>query len=111
MTTTDSLFSYAPSVVKSKLLESLLPQVEQLFESAQAGASERVLESDVWKVLLEFGRLLLTALFAMQARRATEQEIQARGLDGSQASSPTPREPQIQYERVPCKSCWRQRDP
>jgi len=27
------------------------------------------------------------------------------------ASSPTPREPQIQYERVPCKSCWRQRDP
>ena len=59
MTTTDSLFSYAPSVVKSKLLESLLPQVEQLFESAQAGASERVLESDVWKVLLEFGRLLL----------------------------------------------------
>ena len=26
-------------------------------------------------------------------------------------SSPTPREPQIQYERVPCKSCWRQRDP
>ncbi len=86
MTTTDSLFSYAPSVVKSILLDSLLPQVEQLFESAQAGASERVLESGVWKVLLQFGRLLLTALFAMQARRATEQEIQARGPDGSQVS-------------------------
>jgi hypothetical protein len=59
MTTTDSLFSYAPSVVKSKLLDGLLPQV---------------------------GRLLLAALFAVQARRATEQELQARGLDGSQVS-------------------------
>jgi len=86
MTTTDCLFSYAPSVVKSKLLDGLLPQVDRLFESAQAGASERVLELDVWKVLLEFGRLLLAAMFAVQARRATEQELQARGLDSLQVS-------------------------
>ena len=86
MTTTDSLFSYAPSIVKSKLLDGLLPQVDRLFESAQAGASERVLELGVWKVLLEFGRLLLAAMFALQARRATERELQARGLDGLQVS-------------------------
>ena len=86
MTTTDCLFSYAPSVVKSKLLDGSLPQVDRLFESAQAGASERVLELDVWKVLLEFGRLLLAAMFAVQARRATELELQARGPDGLQVS-------------------------
>lgn len=86
MTTTDSLFSYAPAVVKSKLLDGLVPKIERLFESAEAGACERVLELDVLSVLLEFGRLLLATLFALQSRRATEQELQARTLDSSQVT-------------------------
>lgn len=86
MTTTDSLFTYAPAVVKSKLLDALRSHIDRLCDSAQAGASERALELDVWKVLLEFGRLLLATLFALQARRATDQELQARGLDSSQVS-------------------------
>jgi hypothetical protein len=84
--TTDSLFSYAPAVVKSRLLDGLRPQLDRLFESAEAGASERVLELDLFRVLLEFGRQLLALLFALQARRATERELQARGLDSSQVS-------------------------
>ena len=86
MTTRDSLFSYAPNVVKSKLLDGLRPQIDRLFESAQAGASERELELDVWRVLLELGRLLLATLFALQARRATERDLHARGLDISKVS-------------------------
>jgi len=86
MTTTNSLFSYAPDVVKSKLLDGLRPQIDQLFESAEAGASERELELGVWRVLLEFGRLLLATLFALQARRSTERDLQARGLDSSEVS-------------------------
>lgn len=86
MTTTDSLFSYAPDVVKSKLLEGLRPQIDRLFESAESGASERDLEIAVWMVLLQLGRLLLGSLFGLQARRATERDLEARGLDMSKVS-------------------------
>ena len=47
MTTTISSFSYAPDVVKSKLLDGLRPEIDQLFVSAEAGASERELELGV----------------------------------------------------------------
>jgi len=84
--TTSPIFSSAPAVVKSKLLDGLRPQLDQLFESAQAGASSRVLELGVWRVLLEFGCLLLGALFASQCRRVAESDIRARGLEPSRVS-------------------------
>lgn len=86
MTTANSLFSYAPPVVKSKLLDQLRPELDGLFESAEAGSSDRCLELKVWAVLLTFGRLLLAALFAFQSRRATEQQLVDEGLDISDVS-------------------------
>ena len=77
MTTTDPLFSHAPGVVQSKLLDGLRVQLELLFELAHADASERMIELEVWNVLLEFGRILVSVLFAMQVRRATEKDTQA----------------------------------
>jgi len=86
MTTTNSLFSYAPAVVKSRLLDGLGVELDRLFELAEGDASDRVLELDVWRMVVAFGSVLLATLFAFQSRRATEQDMQARGLDGSRVS-------------------------
>ena len=58
----------------------LRPLLEQLFETAETNATNRVLDMAVWEMLLQFGRAVLMVLFALQSRRATETEIRARGL-------------------------------
>jgi len=41
-------------------------------------------ELGLWELLLEVGRCALAALFALQARRATERDIDNRGLERSE---------------------------
>ena len=84
MTTTSPLFSCNRDVVKSSLCEILSSRLDLLFDAAEANSGSRVLELRVWDVLLVVGRAVLGVLFAMQARRATEKDLEARRINPSQ---------------------------
>lgn len=86
MTTTTLSVASDSACVKSKVLDVLSSRLDNVFESANNGASPRNLELEVWGLLLEVGQLLLSLLFAVLCRNATEADLRARGLSQLQAT-------------------------
>ena len=79
--TAPNLISCDAAVVKAELLDSFARLIEPLFESARCGQlSPRDAERRTWSVMVPLGAMLLTALFAVVCRRATEQAVAAMRL-------------------------------
>ena len=83
MTTTSFVFSCDRELVKSLLSKLLSEKLDALLDSAEADASSRDLEIGAWKMANAIGSASLAELFVLQARRVTEKDIEARGLDPS----------------------------
>jgi hypothetical protein len=66
---TEMVVSRRAAVVKAELSAQLTTLVEELVTAAATGASARALELGTWKSLMELGRLLLAALFAVRCER------------------------------------------
>jgi len=84
--TTTALLARDITIVKSVILDEVSIEFYRLFQSAEAGTSPRMLELDLWKLLLDVGQIVLAVLFATLCRRATEADLRVRGLDPSRAS-------------------------
>jgi hypothetical protein len=80
--TAPSLIAHDDAVVKAELLRSFSELLDPVFESARTGElTSREAERRAWRVLVEVGALLLTALFAAICRRATVRAVEESGLD------------------------------
>ena len=75
-----------PSTVNAMLAEALSGGVEALVEKASTGALARELEEGVWTLMLSVGRAMLGACMAAACKRATEADIEERGLQPGQAT-------------------------
>src|SRR3990172_383674 len=74
----DGIVAGREGVVKAKVLDRINALVEELFASDPE--DEHTAECSVWVVLLEIGRLLLTALLARRCWRAAVEDISKLGL-------------------------------
>lgn len=84
--TTNSLFARDTEAVKSELQSAFDTAVGELFELAESGCAPRLLELELWKQMLQLGRLLMAVMLAMLCRRATERDLQRRGLSQAQVT-------------------------
>lgn len=81
---TEPVFASCADAVKNDLLQTLSSAVEELWSTADDGASPRELENAVWRVLLKLGRMLLAYLFGLQCRRSMEEDLRMRGVTRSE---------------------------
>lgn len=81
---TEPVFASCADAVKNDLLRTLSSAVEELWSTADDGASPRELENAVWRVLLKLGRMLLAYLFGLQCRRSMEEDLRMRGVTRSE---------------------------
>jgi hypothetical protein len=86
MSTTDAFITRDPNVVKSELIKRFSMHVTSVFSAARTDTSIRALEVAVWAVLLDVGRMLLSAVLEFRACRATEVDLAQRGLRPSQVT-------------------------
>ena len=84
--TTNPLFARDTEVVKSELQAAFSTAVDELFQLAESGSAPRVLEIELWKRMLQLGRLLVAVMLVMLCRRATERDLQRRRLSQAQVS-------------------------
>jgi len=86
MSTTDISLTCDPNNVKSALIEKFSMQLTCILAAARTDKSARELEQLVWVVLLDVGRMLLSAVLACRARRATDVDLARRGLQPHQVT-------------------------
>ena len=84
--TTNPLFARNAEAVKSELQSAFHAAVDEMFQLAESGHAPRVLEIELWKQMLQLGRLLMAVMLAMLCRRATERDLQRRGLSQAQVT-------------------------
>ncbi|MBA2740447.1 MAG: transposase [Actinobacteria bacterium] len=81
MTAPNPLISCDTAIVKAHLLTSFGERIDQLFEAARCGElTPREAERRTWTAVVQIGAMLLTALFTILCRRATEQAVSGLGL-------------------------------
>ena len=81
MTTDTSLLARDSLTVKLALLDTFSEIVDDLLDAAEApGATERGLELEVWTRMLPLIRMLLSVMWSLLCRRATEADLEKRGL-------------------------------
>lgn len=73
-----------PSTVNAALADIVSAGVTDVLEIAEAGASPRQIEEQAWEVALSLGRTILSAGMATACKRATEADIEGRGLEPGQ---------------------------
>lgn len=79
--TTESLIPCRYDAIKRDLVKTLEEGFERLVAAVDEGADPRAVELKVWQVLLPVGRQLLSDGFALVALRATNADLEARGLE------------------------------
>jgi hypothetical protein len=84
--TTNPLFARDSQAVKSELQTAFCTAIDDLFGLAESGAKPRAIEIELWKQMLQLGRLLMAVMLAMLCRRATERDLQRRGLSQAQVT-------------------------
>lgn len=80
------LYAAKEQAMKAELATTTQQGFAELVESVDRGACQRELEEQVWQVVLSYGRLLMGAALSRQCARATERDIEARGLDPKQVT-------------------------
>jgi len=92
MTTTALDVARDPSTVNTALTNVLAEGVASILEKARAGGQPRELEQDTWALMLSFGQAVLSAAMATACKRATDEDIQRRGLESGQVLIRTDRD-------------------
>jgi hypothetical protein len=80
-----------PSVVNTELTTTFAAGVAAVLAKAEAGASARQLEQEVWGLALSLGQAVLAASMATACRRATEADLERRRLERGQVVMRTDR--------------------
>ena len=76
-----TIFSHSTDrQVKQDILKRIRTIVEELIAATEREDTVRMLEEQIWRVLLEIGQLLMAMALNMRCRQATEQDTQKRGL-------------------------------
>lgn len=77
---TEPVFASCDAAVKEELLSEFSSDLDELWDLAEGGATPVELQKRVIRVVFRLARLLLLYLFGLLCRRATEKDIEARGL-------------------------------
>lgn len=62
--------------VKSQIIDTFCEGLDQLFDAAESGLSQRDCEEQIWSLILSTARLIMTCLLSLQCRRASENQIE-----------------------------------
>ena len=73
-----------PSIVNAALADLVSSGTFEVLDKAQAGAGARELEEEVCELASSFGRALLSGCMAAACKRATDDDIERRGLEPGQ---------------------------
>ena len=87
MTTTATALAVArdPSAVNDALTGIVTERAAGLLDKARAGVSPRQLEEEAWSLALTVGQTVLSAAMATASKRATDEDVERRGLEPGQA--------------------------
>lgn len=79
---------YAPEdqAVKEEATAAVQQALVTMLRAVDDGATARALEEHVWKTSIEFGRSLMSAGLSRMCARATERDVEERGLDAKQVT-------------------------
>ena len=72
------------SIVNAALTDAISSGAMAVLDDARAGVAPRKLEEEVWELALSFGTALLSGCMAAACKRATDADIERRGLEPGQ---------------------------
>jgi len=79
---------YAPDdqAVKEETTAAVQQALVLLLRAADDGVTVRVLEEHVWETVIQLGRALMSAGLSRMCARATQRDVEERGLDSKQVT-------------------------